>query len=165
MAGLEIAENECISLIKGQLPLGAYQVPVTLSHLPSDFKTSKNLTRNVFYVPLDSNMKSADSFFVLELNGLWTLIVLQFTDAAAHGVRADGLVEIFSSFTDTVRKDIKRKVVLFVTPSEGKLCEEQSFLDTNGDTYKTRARNPAIDFEQWLYRRTFNFSDGKYGWN
>ena len=40
MAGLEIAENECISLIKGQLPLGAYQVPVTLSHLPSDFKTS-----------------------------------------------------------------------------------------------------------------------------
>ena len=163
LAGEEVADNECTSLIEGQLPLGAFQFPVDISPIPLDFKTIKNLKCNVFYRPEDPNMKSGDTFFVMELNGLWMLFVLQVTVAAAHGVRADSLVEIYNSFIDTVRNDIKRKVVLFVTPCEGELCKKQLFLDTAGNAYKTGEPHEAIDFEQWVYRKTFNFKEKSSG--
>ena len=149
MAGEEIAEGECISLIDDQRPLGAFKFPLALVSLPRNFKKTGDLMMDVFYRPLSATLESGDSFCVLELNGTITLIIIQYTVAKDHGVRVKGLQEIFEAFNETVRASIKRKIVLFVTPFDGNLCSKQPFLIAEGRTY-----GPTTDFEQWTYRRT-----------
>ena len=149
LAGEEIAEGGCISLIDGQRPLGAFKFPTVLSSLPHDFKkTHKNLTTDVFYRPLSATLESGDSFCVLNLNGIITLIVMQFTVAENHGVRYRGLTEIYEAIEESVRVSIEKKVVLFVTPLDSNLRSKQAFLNAEGKLYKQ-----TTDFEQWVYKR------------
>ena len=149
MAGEEMAEDACSSLIDGQRPLGAFKFPTALSSLRHDFKKTRNdLTADVFYRPLSANLESGDSFCVLELNGIITLIVLQFTVAEEHGVRYRGVTEIYEAFDETVRVSIERKLVLFVIPFEGNLRSKQPFINVKGTRYRL-----TTDFEQWVYER------------
>ena len=88
------------------------------------------------------------------MNGETILIVLQVTVAEMHPIKANGLTYIYHAFTESIRQQINRKIIVFVTPVDGKLRTKQPLHTQGRTTFKRDQDIPAeaINFEQWVYR-------------
>jgi hypothetical protein len=94
-------------------------------------RNSVNLRENVLYLPTIENLESGDAFCVKELNGVSTLIVLQITIADKHPVKINGLDKINNYFVNA-GVPITDKILIFVTPVNGKLTRKQNLTTTKG---------------------------------
>ena len=150
----------CESLGNNQNPLGNFVVP-EIELLSSIQMKEGNLHPMVLYVPKASNFESGDAFCTIEVDGVKVLLVFQITIASSHPVRANGLVKIFNAFPEDIRNSFQRKIILFVTPSQGKLCSWQPLWTVKGETFKDVTKIPAEakNFEQWFYRYTIVISE------
>jgi hypothetical protein len=155
-AGRSIGPDTCFPLKNGQLSLGNITLPQaqTLAH---NWKHHRDLHSNVLYQPLISNLESGDAFCLIHLNDSYMLIVLQITVGEKHPVKVNGLKDIYQAFPVEITERIERKVILFVTPLDGKLCTWQP-LHNQDDKVIAPAYIPydARNFEQWVYRHAIN---------
>ena len=116
--------------------------------LKREWKEEQSLISGVLYQPAISNMEFGNAFCVLLLNGECVLIVLQITVAAMHPIKASGLKHIYRAFTESIRKQIQRKLIIFVTPFDGKLKAKQRIYSQGDQDIPEEAKY----FEQWVYR-------------
>ena len=139
---LETRENQFVAAIPN------YEI------LNRTWKEEHNLVPGVLYQPAVSNMEAGDAFCVLLMNGETILIVLQITVAEMHPIKANGLTYIYHAFTESIRNQINRKIIVFVTPVDGKLRTKQPLHTQGRTTFKRDQDIPAeaINFEQWVYR-------------
>ena len=122
--------------------------------LNRNWKEEHNLVSGVLYQPSVSNMEAGDAFCVLLINGVYSLIVFQMTVAEIHPIKANGLTYIYHAFAESIKNQIVRKIVVFVTPIDGKLWTKQQ-IHTQGRTVFKRDQDIPIEarnFEQWVYR-------------
>jgi hypothetical protein len=105
---------------------------------------SVNLRENVLYLPTIENLESGDAFCVKELNGVSTLIVLQITIADKHPVKMNGLDKINKCFVNA-GVTITDKILIFVTPVNGKLTSKQNLITTK-DTDATKISADMVAF-------------------
>ena len=150
LAGREIC---CEPLGANLPPLDKFTLPA-IQLLSPRWKEEKNLMPNLLYQPTVANMEAGDGFCVVKINGTDMLVVLQITTAASHPVKATGLLRIYEAFPQAVRSKIGRKILVFVTPMEGKLMTLQKFHTLKDDEYIRESDIPAqaSEFEQWVYR-------------
>jgi hypothetical protein len=141
-----------VTLRQDQMALGDITLP-QMQTLVCNWKELHNLQCNVLYQPLIANLESGDAFCLLQLVNEYSLIVLQVTVGEKHPVKANGLKEIFQAFPVDIKARITRKVIIFVTPMEGKLRTLQP-LHNQDDKVMALANIPhdARNFEQWVYR-------------
>lgn len=133
------------------VPLGQITLPST-KILPYNWKKLKDLEEGFLYQPLISNLESGDAFCLLNHNGLHMLLVLQVTVGQSHPVKANGLKEIVLAFPEPKRLLIARKVIVFVTPSDGKINAVQALHSQNGTVLSaSTVPHEVRDFEQWVY--------------
>ena len=118
--------------------------------LEYNWKQHGNLTHGVLYQPQISNLESGDAFCVLQLQqSTYTLIVVQVTVAEHHPIKANGLGDILNAFP--LLPQISRKLILFVTPVDGRLHSAQP-LHTKENRVMSVVPVDVQDFEQWVYR-------------
>ena len=152
----------CVPLAGRELccePLGANLPPLDKFTLPDievlsfPWKQEQNLVPNLLYQSSIADMEAGDSFCVMEINDAHMLIVLQVTNAASNPVKANGLKLIYDAYPEAVRNKIKRKLLIFVTPKDGKLQTAQPFDTKNHAFFKRPGDIPleAANFEQWKY--------------
>ena len=92
----------------------------------------KYLEAKVLYIPSYSNLESGGSFCLMELNGRWTLVVVQCTTAEKHPVEQDGLEIIYDCFTKKRELKVDEMVIVFMTPVHGKLKAQQPLVTKEG---------------------------------
>ena len=150
LAGREIC---CEPLGANLPPLDKFTLPA-LQLLSNWWKEEKNLMPNLLYQPTVANMEAGDGFCVVKINGADMLVVLQITTAASHPVKATGLKRLYEAFPQAVRSKIGRKILIFVTPQDGKLRTLQTFHTLKDEEFKRGSDipAPASEFEQWVYR-------------
>lgn len=90
------------------------------------------LKPNVLYVPPYGNLESGDGFCVLTINGIQTLIILQCTIAENHPVKANGVAVIRKAMCDVSKVSVEDVILVFVTPSKGKLRTKQNIVSQKG---------------------------------
>lgn len=56
------------------------------------------LEANVLYIPPYGNLESSNAFCLIEINGRWTLVILQCTIAEKHPVKQNGMKVIFDCY-------------------------------------------------------------------
>ena len=118
--------------------------------LAHDWKEKRDLTSSeVLYQPVVSNMESGSAFCVLLIDNKYVLMVSQMTVAENHPINANGLTQIYYAFSETIRQQITRKIIIFVTPVGGKLYTTQPIRTTS--TIKN-CHSAAENFEQWVCR-------------
>ena len=100
-----------------------------------------------------SNMEAGHAFSIQLVNGEYALIVLQMTVAEVHPMKADGLSYIYNAYPKAISKLITRKIIIFVTPVDGKLRNKQPIHAQNNDLFVSACDIPSgvDDFEQWVY--------------
>ena len=142
----------CESLETREVPVVAAIPNCQILH--RSWKEEHNLVPAVLYQPAVSNMEAGHAFCVLLVNGETILIVLKVTVKEMHPIKADGLTRIYHAFTESIRKQINRKMIIFVTPVAGKLRTKQHIY-TQGTTPFNRDQDipaEAENFEQWVCR-------------
>ena len=98
-----------------------------MKSLDYNWRDLKNLEEGFLYQPMISNLESGNAFcLVRHEEGLLTLVILQVTVGEKHPVKANGLKEIVRAFPESTRSLIARKVIIFVTPLDGKLNTVQA---------------------------------------
>jgi len=91
-----------------------------------DNETMK-LQPDILYQPRISNLESGDAFCLLPygvaLDGqsVFILVVLQITVGKNHPVKVNGLKDIILSFPTFIQQRIAKKLLVFITPIDGKL--------------------------------------------
>ena len=129
-----------------------FTVPVGRLLLPYCWKKTGQLPINVLILPRISNLKSGDSFCVVEIaTDKYMLVVFQVTVGKAHPVKATGLHDIFFAFSENVRNKITRKALVFVIPKHGTLDKVQK-LHTQKNEESIALPLIASSFKQYLYR-------------
>jgi hypothetical protein len=136
-----------------------------------------DLQPSVLYQPKICNLESGDAFCVIPIknnyndnndnkdnncsndisgknnNNSYQLIVLQVTVGEKHPIKANGLKVIFDSFPENIRKQITRKLIVFVTPLNGKLHSIQPIHGKGNKVMKNSLiRKDIRDFEQGVCR-------------
>eukprot|EP01039_Chlorochromonas_danica_P011205 gene11205-12497_t len=92
---------------------------------------SKKLLPNILYQPKISNLESGDAFCVFPSgfgqDGLpvFLLVVLQITVGESHPVKVNGLHDIILAYPESIHLRIVKKILVFVTPLDGKLNSVQ----------------------------------------
>jgi len=125
-------------------------IPIpTMERLAYNWRELKNLQVDRLYQPLISNFEFGNSFCLLQLTVL-TLIVFQITVGEKHPVKANGLKSIVQAFPESIRSRIGRKLIVFVTPMEGKIRDVQSIISQKGKEM-SKVSVDAQNFEQWVY--------------
>ena len=132
---------------------GEMKLPLMKS-LDYNWKDLKNLEEGFLYQPRISNLESGDAFcLVRHDDGLLTLVILQVTVGEKHPVKANGLKEIVRAFPEPTRSLIARKVIIFVTPLDGKLNTVQALHSQKRKVLSaSNIPREVRDFEQWVYR-------------
>lgn len=88
----------------------------------------KYLKANVLYIPPYGNLESGDSFCLIELNGKWTLVILQCTIAEKHPVKQNGVKIIHDCFSKNAELKVDDTVIMFMIPLNGKLKTMQPLV-------------------------------------
>ena len=88
----------------------------------------KYLEANVLYIPPYGNLESGDSFCLIELNGKWTLVILQCTIAETHPVKQNGVKIIHDCFSKNAELKVDDTVIIFMIPLNGKLKTKQPLV-------------------------------------
>jgi predicted Rdx family selenoprotein len=146
--------SSCVSLKEGQAPLGDIKFPLQCL-LQCQWKLRDNLLSNVLYQPQVSNLEAGDAFCLIkQADGTFMLIVLQITIAERHPVKVNGLKVIVNAYSEQMKANITRKIILFVIPVDGELRTCQP-LHTQNNRFVEDAKLPpeAKNFEQWAYHR------------
>jgi hypothetical protein len=138
---------------RSDFPLDRILLP-QVQILPPKWKQLKNLVFDILYQPTISNLESGDAFCVVKMTGIWTLVVLQVTVAENHPIKANGLKVIYDAFPDNLRTLIQRKLLVFVTPPSGNLCDIQPYHDQKNHVMKDRIPPIVREFEQCVYRHS-----------
>ena len=88
---------------------------------------SKKLQPGVLYQPKIANLESGDSFCVLQRGygtdgqPVFWIVILQITVGENHPVKVNGLHDIILAFPEHIQHRIVQKLLVFVTPLDGKL--------------------------------------------
>ena len=111
--------------------------------LPLDWKVRTDcLKQDKLYIPPVGNLESGDAFCVMTINNVLTLVVLQVTIAENHPVKMNGLTTIYNCYNNTIPKVlIKNKILIFVTPKNGTLKNNQNLVTQNGKNATTIPAN------------------------
>lgn len=117
---------------------------------------TKRLQPNVLYQPKISNLESGDAFCVLPLDqGGLQLIILQITISERHPIKVGGLCDIIAAFPQEVQEQVCAKLLVFVTPIDGKLASAQPFCSRQNKVIDSDKLPPsAHGFEQFVYRHS-----------
>ncbi len=120
-----------------------------IKYLPYNWKNS-NLTSGFLYQPLICNLESGDAFCLISTEESFMLLVLQVTVGENHPIKVNGLMDIYLSFDLELRNKITRKVLLFVTPFDGKLKSLQPYHTKKGVVIINN-NTVVSEFEQWVH--------------
>jgi len=77
------------------------------------------------YIPPYGNLESGDAFCLIEINGRWTLVILQCTIAENHPVKQDGMKVINDCYKKIPALKMDDTVIMFMIPLNGKLKTKQ----------------------------------------
>jgi hypothetical protein len=130
------------------------EITVTLPEvelLAPDWEEVGNLKVGVLYQPKISNLESGDSFCVVEVNDEYWLIVLQMTVGQKHPIKANGLQTIVMAYEERSRSLLKKKVLGFVIPVDGKLHGVQALHNQDGKVIQ-KVPKEVKDFKQFVCR-------------
>lgn len=86
---------------------------------------SKKLLPNILYQPKISNLESGDAFGLVPNESSFHLVVLQITVGEKHPVKVNGLHDIILAYPEFIQQRIEKKLLVFVTPVDGKLNSVQ----------------------------------------
>lgn len=92
---------------------------------------TKKLQPNILYQPKISNLESGDAFCVLpsgfgqDEQPAFLLVVLQITVGENHPIKVNGLHDIVLAYPEFIQQRIIKKMLVFVTPLDGKLNSVQ----------------------------------------
>jgi hypothetical protein len=140
------------SLAPDQFPLGAIVLP-QVQTLPVRWYRLHQLEMGVLYQPQISNLESGDAFCLVSVDNICTLVVLQVTIAENHPIKSNGLNVIFEAFRDDLKGLIQRKLIVFVTPIDGKLYKIQPIHNQKNQVMDPNQLPLSVrGFEQWVYR-------------
>jgi hypothetical protein len=141
------------------------QLPAAMALLEYHWKEnasgdeSKKLQPDILYQPKISNLESGDAFCVLS-SGLdnygqpvFLLVVLQITVGENHPVKVNGLHDIILAYPELIQLRIFKKLLVFVTPLDGKLNSIQS-LHTQQNKVAQVIPNLVKGFEQCVCRHS-----------
>jgi hypothetical protein len=118
---------------------------------------SKRLQPNILYQPKISNLESGDAFCLLPFGRaddgqpVFQLVVLQITVGENHPVKVNGLHDIILAYPEFIQHKIIKKLLVFLTPSDGKLNSIQP-LHTKQNKVAQAIPNLVKGFEQCLCR-------------
>lgn len=97
--------------------------------LALNWREQENYLRaNVLYIPPYGNLESGDSFCLIEINGKWTVVILQCTIAENHPVKQNGVKIIHDCYTDKAQFVVDDTVIMFMVPVNGKLKTKQPLV-------------------------------------
>jgi hypothetical protein len=86
------------------------------------------LEANVLYIPPYGNLESGDTFCLIEINGRWTLVILQCTIAEHHPVKQNGVEAIRECYIKNRDLKVEDTVIMFMIPANGKLKTKQPLM-------------------------------------
>ena len=86
------------------------------------------LEANVLYIPPYGNLESGDAFCLIEIDGRWTLVILQCTIAENHPVKQNGIQVIYDCYKKNQTLTVDDVVIMFMTPLNGKLQTKQPLV-------------------------------------
>ena len=117
---------------------------------------SKKLLPNNLYQPKISNLESGDAFCVIpwgeqDLQPLFCVVILQMTVGENHPVKVNGLHDIILAYPDEIQNWIVEKLLVFITPVDGKLSTVQPYHTQEGKVAE-RIPNLARGFRQCVCR-------------
>lgn len=118
---------------------------------------TKKLQPGFLYQPKISDLESGDAFCLLpfghanDQNPLFFLVVLQITVGETHPVKVNGLHDIILAYSEEIRNRIRKKLLVFVTPLDGKLNSVQPLLTQQGKVIR-EIPPLARGFEQYVCR-------------
>ena len=89
----------------------------------------------------------------LEKDGqpLFCVVILQITVGEEHPVKVNGLHDIILAYPEEIQKRIVEKLLVFLTPADGKLSTVQPYLTQEGKVAE-RIPNLARGFRQCVCR-------------
>lgn len=127
--GFKISDVEFCAL---PLTDGAQQIQVKFPPkevLARNWRDVRNyLKANVLYIPPYGNLESGDAFCLIEINGRWTLVILQCTIAESHPVKQNGVKIIRDCYTEKSELLVDDTVIMFMIPENGKLKKKQRMV-------------------------------------
>ena len=131
-----------------------YSIEITLpakeSILQYGWADKADLEVDILYKPVIGNLESGDAFcMIVGEDRKPVLIVLQITVGMKHPVKTNGLKRILHAFPHTLQESLTKKMLLFITPKNGRLSSVQKW-HTQQDTVAKKAP----DFEQFVCRHT-----------
>ena len=86
---------------------------------------SNFLEVNVLYIPPYGNLESGDAFCLIEIDGRWTLVILQCTIAENYLVQQNGMKVIYDCYKKNPALQVDDTVIMFMIPLNGKLKTKQ----------------------------------------
>jgi hypothetical protein len=88
------------------------------------------LQPDVLYLPSEDNFESADTFCVMDVDKVRTLIIIQVTIGPTHDVKANGIEKIYNFYNfdnnGTIHNTIDNTIIVFMTPKNGRLNSKQN---------------------------------------
>ena len=120
----------------------------------ANWRTAKGLVANKLYLPPNGFMESADAFCVMTVNDETTLVALQVTIRDSHSVKKPGLKTICECFDASV--GITNKILVFVTPVNGKLTKKQTLTDKQGVETNTTGILDSFITKQYKLENSLN---------
>ena len=150
-------ENRTISCESLSNPTTLSLNPITLptvALLTHQWKKEGCLASNILYQPKVTNLEFGHAFCVLQIYNSLAFIILQITIAEYYPVKLNGLKCILNAFSEEVRLSIERKIIIFVTPLDGKLRTIQSYHMGKDIVFKDNntCHEEEDNFEQWVLR-------------
>jgi len=86
------------------------------------------LEANVLYIPPHGNLESGDSFCLIQINGRWTVVIIQCTIAENHPVKQNGVTIIHDCYAKNQELKVDDTVIMFMIPINGKLKTKQPLV-------------------------------------
>jgi hypothetical protein len=125
--GFKIPDVEFLAqpLTDGAQPMHV-KFPAKRVLMPNGREEMNNyLEANVLYIPPYGNLESGDAFCLIEIDGRWTLVILQCTIAENHPVKQNGMKVIYDCYTKNPALKVDDTVIMFMIPLNGKLKTKQ----------------------------------------
>jgi hypothetical protein len=88
----------------------------------------KYLEANLLYIPPYCNLESGDAFCLIEINGRWTVVIIQCTIAENHPVKQNDVKIIRDCYVKNQGLQVDDTVIMFMIPVTGKLKAEQPLV-------------------------------------
>jgi hypothetical protein len=97
--------------------------------LALNWRQSENyLEANVLYIPPYGNLESGDAFCLIEINGRWTVVIIQCTIAENHPVKQNDVKIIYDCYAKNQELKVDDTVIIFMIPAYGKLKVKQPLV-------------------------------------